>query len=199
MTDDEHSSPDEHGPTPPTGEHVPPEPPSANGPRPTATSPRQRRHQLCARVWPTGATRRWRPSALWPRELAESLFVIRSRCSSLLASIGLAIAFATLLGDIKPASSGAEVPLTHGPDARQTPRSWLGRAAGPRQPRGDRHGRRGAPALAHRRGATAHKADCVHAHQGPEEEDSRQHDPRCSARSRDYAATVGGLSRLRRR
>jgi|GEM_PF-311595 len=106
---DEHSSPDEHGDS--TGEHAPPEPPSANGPRPTAT----------AAATPTSAVRsglahRRNPALATLGALASGARRVAFRdplsLFLLLASIGLAIAFATLLGDIKPASSGAEVPIT---------------------------------------------------------------------------------------
>jgi cell division protease FtsH len=108
MTDDEHISPADEHEDGSTGEHIiPPELPSssAKGPRPAATSAVR-----------SGLAHRRNPVLVTLGDLASGARRVAFRdplsLFLLLASIALAIAFATLLGDIKPASSGTEVPIS---------------------------------------------------------------------------------------
>jgi cell division protease FtsH len=97
---------DDHNPTAPDS-HEPPEPgPAAsNGHSPAATASVR-----------SGLAHRRNPAITRIVELGQALrrIVLRDPLSLLLllASIGLAIAFATLLGEIKPGSSGRQVPLS---------------------------------------------------------------------------------------
>jgi cell division protease FtsH len=117
MTDEENPDsydPDDHGdplgegdphPLEEDGEHGPPPSPSANGVAP-ANRPAVR----------SGLAHRRNPVLVKLGELAQSAQRIALRDPLALflaiASLGLAIAFATLLGDIKPSSVGTQAPLS---------------------------------------------------------------------------------------
>jgi cell division protease FtsH len=100
---DEPNPPDDHGGLP--DEHGSPERPSANG-LPPAKTPAVR----------SGLAHRRNPVLARLSELAQNTRRIAFRdpiaLFLLLASIGLAIAFSTLLGDIKPSSAGKQAPLS---------------------------------------------------------------------------------------
>ena len=70
------------------------------------------RRRACARAWPSAATRCSWGSANSSPALRRTVLRDPLSLFLLLASIGLAIAFALLLGSIKPSSSGMEVPLS---------------------------------------------------------------------------------------
>jgi cell division protease FtsH len=103
---DEHSPPADHGgPQDDHGGHGSPETPSANGVA-TGKTPAVR----------SGLARRRNPALATLGELAQGARRVAFRdpiaLFLVLASIGLAIAFATLLGDIKPSSAGTQAPLS---------------------------------------------------------------------------------------
>jgi cell division protease FtsH len=107
MTDeenpDQHSPLDDHGGLP--EEHGAPEPASPNGVAP-ANRPAVR----------SGLARRRNPALATLGEVAQGArrVIFRDPIALFLviASIGLAITFATLLGDIKPSSAGTQAPLS---------------------------------------------------------------------------------------
>jgi cell division protease FtsH len=88
-----------------TDEQTPPEPASTNGRSPAGAASVR-----------SGLARKRNPVLVRLVELAQATrrLVLRDPLSLflLLASVGLAIAFATLLADIKPASSGTQTPLS---------------------------------------------------------------------------------------
>jgi len=97
---------DDHNPTAPDS-HEPPEPVPAtsNGHSPAATASVR-----------SGLAHRRNPALVRAGEIAQTVrrIVLRDPLSLflLLASIGLAITFALLLGQIKPGSSGRQVPIS---------------------------------------------------------------------------------------
>jgi cell division protease FtsH len=100
---DEHSPPDDHGG--PQDESGSPQPASTNGTA-RAYAPAVR----------SGLARRRNPALVVLGDLAQGARRVALRdplaLFLMLASIGLAIAFATLLGDIKPSSSGIQAPIS---------------------------------------------------------------------------------------
>jgi cell division protease FtsH len=101
-----HAMTDDHNPTPPD-RHEPPEPVSgaSNGHSPAARASVR-----------SGLAHRRNPALVRLGEIAQATrrIVLRDPLSLLLllASIGLAITFALLLGQIKPGSSGRQVPIS---------------------------------------------------------------------------------------
>jgi cell division protease FtsH len=101
-----HAMTDDHNPTPPDS-HEPPEPVSgaSNGHSPAARASVR-----------SGLAHRRNPALVRLGEIAQATrrIVLRDPLSLLLllASIGLAITFALLLGQIKPGSSGRQVPIS---------------------------------------------------------------------------------------
>ncbi len=109
MTDELNSPTDTTCPTSParrSGEHGSPEPPAANGAAAAQQAPAVR----------SGLAHRRNPALATLGELAQGArrMVFRDPIALFLviASIALAIAFATLLGDIKPSSAGTQAPLS---------------------------------------------------------------------------------------
>lgn len=97
---------DEHSPAPdPSGDHGSPESPSTNG---------LKRADVAAVR--SGLAHRRNPVGVFLSDLGQSAArtILRDPLATFLviASLGLAIAFATLLGDIKPSSAGRQVPIS---------------------------------------------------------------------------------------